>query len=255
MGTQRPAPLTVPEGYDPGELMTLPAIARVLGLPERNLGRRYRADIEARIAPQVRGRYRYYPLGTVIDVLNELWQGPDSGSTWITLEEWRITRRLRVTLNEIRIRWRYRPGFPAPVGKRPTGRFGPDIDVYDAAELDRWLATDGPDQPLVLAIPYGRSPKDRMTLSAIARALGISDFISQYAPAIEERIVPEDAQGRADPGGHRRPHYFPVGAVIDVLNEIRQGYGVAADSATDRRRKANRAAFSESGGPEAADRR
>lgn len=130
----------------------------------------------------------------------------------------------------MRNHWRPTPGFPGPVGRRPTPGRGPGTAVYDRAELEEWRARweAERDRPAPRPYPIPGDPDAYQTLGWIARALGLDGrSVTQYRDAV-------DARARYRQHGARR--LYRVGDVIDVLNG-RQGAGVARDAAQDRRRR------------------
>ncbi|SEH03788.1 hypothetical protein SAMN05444920_1447 [Nonomuraea solani] len=70
------------------------------------------------------------------------------------------------------------------------------------------------------------------TLGGIARLLGVDGkTISQYRGAIEARVPEREQRGSRT--------LYRVRAVIEALNEIRRGPGVAVDPEQDRRKRSS----------------
>lgn len=67
-------PFPIPSG-DPNERLTLGAIARRLGVAERNITQ-YRQAIEEHITPEIRGKRAFYPLAQTVTALNTIRRGP-----------------------------------------------------------------------------------------------------------------------------------------------------------------------------------
>lgn len=113
-------------------------------------------------------------------------------------------------------------------GRRPTRHTtGPDPELYDEAALDAWRA-----RTLAQPTPYPMPAEaDQMrTLGGIARLLGVDGkTISQYRHAIEARVQDREQRGSRT--------LYRMREVIEALNEIRRGPGVAADPEHDRRRR------------------
>lgn len=147
----------------------------------------------------------------------------------VTLAEW--AARIGRPETSVRNHWRPLPGFPAPVGRRATPGPGPGPEEYDVDALDAFRAAWEADRarPTPPPYPLPGDPDERLTLGAIARRLGVAGrTLTQYRATIDARVPAEHR-------GARR--YYPLGAVIDVLNDIRRGAGVASDPGQDRRRK------------------
>ncbi|WP_157254845.1 hypothetical protein [Nonomuraea typhae] len=144
----------------------------------------------------------------------------------ITLADW--AAKVGRSEKYVRNFWRPQRGFPAPIGRQPSPHTtGPDPERYDEAALDAWRA-----RTLTQPAPYPMPAEadELRTLGAIARLLGVDGkTISQYREAIEARV--HDREQR------RSRTLYRVRAVIEALNEIRRGAGVAADPEHDRRRR------------------
>jgi hypothetical protein len=149
-----------------------------------------------------------------------------SGSEGITLADW--AAKVGRSEKYVRNFWRPQDGFPAPIGRQPAPHTtGLNPELYDEAALDAWRA-----RALAQPTPYPMPAEaDQIrTLGGIARLLGVDGkTISQYRDAIEAR-----AQEREQRGSRA---LYRVRVVIEALNEIRRGSGVAADPEQDRRRK------------------
>ncbi|GAA3625083.1 hypothetical protein GCM10022419_133340 [Nonomuraea rosea] len=144
----------------------------------------------------------------------------------ITLAEW--AAEVGRSEKNIRNFWRPQGGFPAPIGRRPTPHTtGPDPELYDEAALDAWR-TQALAQPTPYPMPA--EAEQMRTLGGVARLLGVDGkTISQYRDAIEARVQEREQRGSRT--------LYRVSAVVEALNEIRRGPGVAADSEQDRRRR------------------
>ncbi|MEV0826372.1 hypothetical protein [Nonomuraea rubra] len=148
------------------------------------------------------------------------------GPEGITLADW--AAKVGRSEKYVRNFWRPQDGFPAPIGRRPTPHAtGPDPELYDEAALDAWRA-----RTLAQPTPYPMPAEaDQMrTLGGIARLLGVDGkTITQYRDFIDTRVQDREQRGSRT--------LYRVSAVIEALNEIRRGAGVAADPEQDRRRR------------------
>ncbi|MFC0557404.1 hypothetical protein ACFFHJ_41595 [Planotetraspora thailandica] len=145
----------------------------------------------------------------------------------VTLAEWAET--VGRTEDSVRNHWRPLPGFPQPVGRRPSASPGPGVAIYARAELDAWRAQwevsrDKP-APERLAVPG--DPDEYLTLGAIARRLGVDGrTVTQYRSLIDQAAASEQ---------HGQRRRYRLADVIEVLN-TRAGRGVSLTPEVDRRR-------------------
>ncbi|MCX4097717.1 hypothetical protein [Nocardia sp. alder85J] len=148
---------------------------------------------------------------------------------WVTLAQW--ADKHGYSPEYVRNFWTPLLGFPAPASSHPrsasSGRF--EAEVYSEAALDAFYAAHRPEHRGTTSMLDG--PDEFRTLGTIASMLGLDrKTVSQYRQAIDAAVAAEDYQDR----GARRLYRTRV--VVDWLN-ARPGRGVAADPATDRRRR------------------